>query len=166
MCNTIYVSNGINQKNTSIPSALTSNGCTLPYPKVFFTLFHSRYSDLSGAQALNYGNGGCDGFSPNFPLNAVSFYGNTAEQKYSTPSVIVSLSLLLVKIYLAQRRPSTLPIYFLFLYPNFDLPFTAVFRKDIYGTDSCSFCLYFSARRYRCYLFVAAQIAELFCMGC
>lgn len=82
-------------------AALFPSSAVPSFPKVFFTLFHSRYSDLSGLVILNYGNGGCDGFSPNFPLNAVSFYGNTAEQKYSTSSVIVSLSLLLVKICLS-----------------------------------------------------------------
>lgn len=55
---------------------------------------------------------------------------------------------------------------FLFLYLNLNLPSASVFRKDIDGTFTRSFCLYLPAYRYRCYLFIAAQVAEFFTMGC
>ena len=54
---------------------------------------------------------------------------------------------------------------FLFLYLDLNLPSASVFRKDIDGTLTRSFCLYLSACRYHCHFFIAAQIAEFFTMG-
>lgn len=74
----------IQQKSVAIPSA---NGHTSPSSNENGYTFHiqkclcithlplrsvGEYSDLSAHKSLNYGNDGCDGFAPNFPLIRMS----------------------------------------------------------------------------------------------
>lgn len=80
MCNIIFCKPK-NPKNATVLRYLHKTvALFLPKSVYRLTLFFGRNSDLMKLLISNYGNGGCDGFSPNFPLNASK--SNTEKQKY------------------------------------------------------------------------------------